>query len=410
MALLLTFAVLPLRAEEQQSLSPLRSGALRKSGMPATAESVTIPLNSTLSGFTVEVRINGNPVDLVLDTGAALTILSPETARKLGLKAEGIGDQVRGITGMHLEAQRVLTRRFSLGEAWTENEPVGVLPMPQGLNGILGVATLADWDVRIDPATKELTLFPANKARPLEGEIALPLTCELVNPEASKSNPQGLRLLNLMVPVRVGSHDFLAVPDTGNGGILTLPRALMDKIAPEAMKEAWPALVSGVSISGSMATRAAKLPEFTFGPDTLRGLATDVYDAVPGTRGERMGSIGLNLLRHYVMTCRFSAGDLRLKPLGTVQEITRTSTAGMNLGFGDGGRILILSVVPEGPAASAGLRAEDSILEIEGRPLKTMKPEELAAFKRLPPGSSVKVLYRRGEAKPVEVTLVLVKQ
>ena len=45
-----------------------------------------------------------------------------------------------------------------------------------------------------------------------------------------------------------------------------------------------------------------------------------------GTRGtftlaESHGAIGLNILRRYGMTFRFAAGELRLKPLGTVQEV-----------------------------------------------------------------------------------------
>ncbi len=108
------------------------------------------------------------------------------------------------------------------------------------------------------------------------------------------------------------------------------------------------------------------LPEFAFGPDTLRGLPTDVIDAVSGTHAERNGVIGLNLLRHYVMTFRFAAGELRLKPLGTVQEITRTSTAGINLDPG----YKILSVDPDGPADKAGLRAGDELLKSKAYPSK----------------------------------------
>ncbi len=39
-----------------------------------------------------------------------------------------------------------------------------------------------------------------------------------------------------------------------------------------------------------------------------------------------------------------------------------------------------------------------------------MKPEEFAAFKRLPPGTIVEVRYRRGESDPVETKLQLVKK
>jgi C-terminal processing protease CtpA/Prc len=56
------------------------------------------------------------------------------------------------------------------------------------------------------------------------------------------------------------------------------------------------------------------------------------------------------------------------------------------------------------------MRAGDELLEIEGRPLKTMQPQELAAFKQLAPGTVVKIRYRRGEGKPVDTTLVLVKE
>jgi C-terminal processing protease CtpA/Prc len=49
------------------------------------------------------------------------------------------------------------------------------------------------------------------------------------------------------------------------------------------------------------------------------------------------------------------------------------------------------------------------VLEIEGHPLKTMKPEEFAALKRLPPGTTITIRYRRTDAEPEEVKLVLIK-
>jgi clan AA aspartic protease (TIGR02281 family) len=404
--LLLSCSILPLRGDDQQAASPALLGALRSSALPAEAESVTIPLQSTDWGFTVEVHIDGKPLQLILDTGAAGTILSPEAARKVGLEVVEWKANITSLTGRQLAARRALTKRITVGDAWTENEPVFVSEMPRRIDGLLGVSTLADWDVRIDPPAKNLTLFNAGKAPPQEGETAVPLTCELVNPEASRSNRQGFRGINLGVPVRVGAHELTAIPDTGYGGIFQLSGVLTEKFAPEGIKAAGPALATTTGLSGSAVTRTAKLPEFTFGPDTLRGLATEVVDAAPGTIAERCGIVGLNLLRHYVMTFRFSAGEVRLKPLGTVQEITRTSTAGIYLDPDD----KIISVVPGGPAAKAGLRAGDELLEIEGHPLKTMTPEVFAAFKRLPPGSLVKVRYRRGEADPVEVGLVLVKE
>ena len=140
LALLLSFAVLPLQGQEKQSESSLLSGALRKSGLPEDKESVTIPLKSTFGGFTVEVRIDGKPVQLILDTGACATVLSQEAAERLGLKLKECDDiNARDISGTKLGMQRALTKRIVLGEAWTKNEPVFVTAIPQGVgDGVLG--------------------------------------------------------------------------------------------------------------------------------------------------------------------------------------------------------------------------------------------------------------------------------
>lgn len=408
LALILCCASFPLHGENSQPISPALAGALRTSGLPAAAESVVIPLESNIFGsFIAKILVDGKPVQLVLDMGAACTVLSPETARKLGLQAMGNSESGISAVGGQVVGQRALTKRISLGNAWTENEPVFVAEMMPGIHGLLGAGTLVDWDVRIDPASNKLTLFPAGKAPPLEDETVLPLTCRLTSSAPVTPNQQGFRPMSLTVPVRVGTHELPATPDTGGIGIIfLLPSVLLEKLEPEAMKNASSGLITGFSMSGKAVSRQAKLPAITFGPDTLRDVNTDIIDFPPDSTSAGKGIIGMNLLRHYVMTFRFSAGELRLKPLGTVQEITRSSTAGINMDPD----FKILSVMPDGPADKAGLRAGDEVLEIGEQPLKTMTPEKFAALKRLPPGSVVKVRYRRGEFSPVEAQIVLVKK
>jgi len=408
---LFTCTVTSLWGEERGSDARLLSGALRESGMPDSVENVTIPLSYTFAGLTAEVLIDGKPEQLLLDTGASTTALSVETAEKHGLNEKVPIANGESSTGENIEATFALTKRISIGDAWTKNEPVIVTRiLIPGINGVLGVGTLADWDVRINPLTKKLILYPAGKAPPLEGETVVPLISQLVNPNSSISNQQGLRLLNLRVPVSVGDHKLMVIPDTGYGGILQLSQALTEKVAPGAMKESLPSLATGTNISGGHMSRITKIPLFTFGPNTLRSLPASVVGTPVGSDRTYTGIIGLNLLRHYVMTFSFSAGELRLKPIGTVQEITQSSTAGIFLAPGEGGRIFIGDVIPNGPAGQVGLRAGDELLEIEGIPLKTMKQEEFEAFKKLPPGSKVKVIYSRGDERPTKVTLVLVKK
>ena len=154
LVLLLTFAVLPLHGQDQQSDSKLLSGALRKSSLPEGKESVEIPLTSTFRGLTVDIHINGKPVRLVLDTGAAATAVSPETAERLGVKARNLSARGFSASGKRFALRVAATERISLGEAWTTDEPMFIIKLPTGaaVDGVLGMGTLAVWDVRLDPA------------------------------------------------------------------------------------------------------------------------------------------------------------------------------------------------------------------------------------------------------------------
>ena len=130
LALLLSCIILPLFGADPPSISPALTGALRRSGLPEAAESVVIPLESNITGaFIVESLVDGKPVQLVLDSGAAFTVLSPETARKIGLQAMGNSESTTSATGERVVGQTALTKRISLGDAWTENEPV-LFPEP----------------------------------------------------------------------------------------------------------------------------------------------------------------------------------------------------------------------------------------------------------------------------------------
>lgn len=185
---ILSFITLPVLAETPSKSSEASLiGALRKSGLPATEKSISIPIKSTILGLEVEGQINGQPVHFILDTGAAVTIISPELAAKLDLKATESNANLFSSTGEQVVNQASVIKRITIGTAWTENEPVIVSKQINGIDAMLGIATLADCDVRIDPVTNTLTMFPAGKAPSLEGETVVPLKCNIANPEASVS-------------------------------------------------------------------------------------------------------------------------------------------------------------------------------------------------------------------------------
>ncbi len=78
------------------------------------------------------------------------------------------------INGDRIKAKIAITQSITLGEAWVKNEPIQIIDLPRAFtnplgnglscDGILGISTLADWDVCFNPAKNNLTLYPAGKA------------------------------------------------------------------------------------------------------------------------------------------------------------------------------------------------------------------------------------------------------
>lgn len=387
---------------------PLMAGYYRRSSIPDGNEGISLPLERTFMGHMVTMRINGRDIRAVLDTGANGTLVSPGQAEALGIRSGSVVD-LTGIAGVTQQSRVGVASRLEIAGAVIQDEPVVIAALPEPFEAILGMSTLRDFDMRIDPRAKRLTLWPAGKAPLLPGETALPLTVETKNPASGVANPQRWQLTSLQTAVTMAGHHQNCKVDTGSGGLFLLPSGLAEKLMPGVTANAPPARVSSVGMSGAFASRSIRIPSFQFGPDTLTNLVADAVDFPDRSTLGGYGILGNGILQHYVMTFDFKAGSLRLLPLGTVQDVTRKSTAGVSMGFKDG-EVVILSLEPGGAGELAGLLAGDTVIEIGGIPIKELQPEQMAAFQRLPPGTATEMTYRRASGKPVRVSVILQKE
>jgi hypothetical protein len=398
-------SVIPARQPEPPSA--LVAGYERQSQIGWAPEGVSLPLEYTFMGIEAEVQINGKTFRAIVDTGANTSVLTPNAAKIAGIHAATKSSAVAS-SGLLTRARIGVAARIDLGAAVTYNEPVGIADLPEPCQVLLGMSTLRDFDVRIDPRAKRLTLWPAGKAPAMKDEIILPLTVTTANAGPGVDNPQRWRITKLSVTAAVGGKDLPCTPDTGNGGLLQLPEALAEKLSPGITRRALPAIATGVGLTGTMVSRSARLPSFQFGPDTLTDLNIDLLAMPEDSSLGSVGNIGNGILRHYILTFDFDTGRLRLVPLGTVGDVMLQSTAGVNMGIKEG-NVVILSLDPGGAGEKAGLLSGDVLIEIGGIPLKTMTPEQLAALKRLPPGTVVSVKYRRSSGEPTVVPVALQK-
>ena len=124
---------------------------------------VTVPLERVGHLFVVSVNLNGErDARLILDTGASHTILSQDLALDLGLLAD---PAVRSVTlntvGGPVIADLVKVPSIRIGSAEVQNSLAAVFDFsdrPNGVEGLLGLTFLGDFEVTLDAKRKQLHL------------------------------------------------------------------------------------------------------------------------------------------------------------------------------------------------------------------------------------------------------------
>jgi predicted aspartyl protease len=167
---------------------------------------------SHLRTYGVEVLVNGTPLKLVVDTGAAGVVLMRWGAERAGLvKGEsatvgGVGDGRKASAGY-----RAVAENFRIGDLEYRNVTVSVAEQPVvGIeDGLIGSNVLSEFLITLDFAGGKLRLDPLEGYTP--GELQ-----DRMDIAAMKDATRVFRFGHLlMVPVKVNARPALFVLDTG---------------------------------------------------------------------------------------------------------------------------------------------------------------------------------------------------
>ena len=137
-------------------------GALGAPPRPRRTQETVIGLTKVPGGWLTEVVINGAWTGpLLLDTGASVTLISPEVARSAGLT---IGPdipvaEVQGVAGRTRGSVVTLTS-LQVGDVEARGIRAIVVDLPSGLHGLLGNSFLARYSFTLDPRQGALRLQP----------------------------------------------------------------------------------------------------------------------------------------------------------------------------------------------------------------------------------------------------------
>ena len=133
----------------------------------ALAAPTEVPIQIVNNVPRVAARINGSPqiAVLIVDTGAAATILSPRLARRLGIEVppQAPRRNIQVVGGQMVEVARTKVSMIQIGAAVIEDVEVGVydaVPAEPLVDGILGGDILRRFTVTLDHNARRMRLLP----------------------------------------------------------------------------------------------------------------------------------------------------------------------------------------------------------------------------------------------------------
>jgi Aspartyl protease/PDZ domain len=346
----------------------------------------------------VSTMIDGHgPYHFLLDTGAGITVITPELAARIGLSGAG-SQRVTG-GGGSVQVQRLDLSDVRIGKAEVHHVAAVVIPLPpdvtyQGdygrIDGVIGYSFLSHFAVTIDMKADTATFSPAGTYRAPPGANTVPAD------------------LDDNTPIVAASVDGISGTfklDTGDSGVLTLAAPFEAAHHAELRySHALPVITWGVG--GFEQDLDVRLHSFALGGTTFPDVITTLSLTKTGIFGSGTkfaGNVGDDILNHFVFTIDYPRRRVDFTPEAAVAPYHPYKQPGFAATRQADGTFRIVAVIPHSPASQAGLRTGDVLLTLDGDPLPEVDTAQIKEALR-----ATEVTYTvRSAGKTRSVTLVL---
>jgi predicted aspartyl protease len=339
--------------------------------------------------------LNGHEVRLALDTGANLMVVSPEAAAAAGIRSttkikfSAFGDR-RG------SARMGVIDSVAIGPAVAEKVPVAIMPMPSLLqgDGLVELSFLKQFNFRLDYDRKSVSFAPRASTNLAAGGSSVPMQ-------------QGTPML--VVQAEVDGIPAKLMVDTGGGQALILRSWFVEK---HKLRERYPkrlSLITGVGLLGQMRGEIARLQTLKLGGFTVTNVFAEFEKKARTWPGDFAGFVGGPFLRQFNITFDAAGHRLWIDPNSSYDK-GASPPASVRSGLvclPEGTNWIVLDILADSPAAEAGVRRGDRLLEINGVPVSSLKPAEIRRAFRAEPGTRVRLRIQSGDEAVREVYLQL---
>ncbi len=362
---------------------------------PTGKSAVEVPFEIHSGHLYIRVAINGAaPVLLMLDAGA-VNALTPESTRALGLAADD-AVPAAGATEDSPEPSTVRATRLDIGGIVLEDQAFAVIPLAdfmrrvEGLDevaGLVGHELFKRFPIKVDHARFRAVIYHPAGFRYDGGGVRVPM-----------------RLMGRMPQVE-GSVDgiggFFDI-DLGSRSALTLAAPFAQQNGFAERLNAKREVISGAGVGGYARALLARAQTLKLGDVTISNPLTYLSTATRGPFADpnRAGNVGNAILRRFDITFDFAQDALYFEANANNRLPEWQDRAGVWAERAAGGYVLV-EVVPEGPAANAGLKAGDVVVAIDGKPVGSVSLSQFRQRLSAPPGSKVRLKLDGGATRIV---------
>src|ERR1051325_5097472 len=261
------------------------------------------------------VHVNGNkePLRFVLDTGSGMSVISEDTAQRLGLRPVARGGTARAVGGGgRFDIVYGFLQTLEIGDARISNVPVYIRRFYNDrmrVDGYIGLSVISKYVTTVDYGTHTMTLSRQRAAPPPSSEV----------------RPAGID-----IPLRPASAGFLSgevliesvekplnfIIDTGATVSVVSENLTEREDLARFVQNVRLKIYGSAGVADNV--KMLMLPRVSFGSFERERLTAAVLDmdSINETAGfEQTGIIGGNFLNHFRLTFDFQRGFLRMEPL-----------------------------------------------------------------------------------------------
>lgn len=371
---------------------------------PPLSRTTEVPVEITDHLLFVPVAVgNHPPSSFILDSGAQISVLEKRTAAASGLftrergRAAGAGPAFVETSVFHDVDLQLPDIAIQLPQVMAFPLTPLSLEVGRPIDGLLGRDVIERYVVEVDYERRLLRFHdPATYVVPPDA-VAVPVTFD-----------GGRAVVAAKLTLTDGrSVAMRMLVDTAASGIavsrpFAAKQRIYDAIAPA---------IDGpmaVGVGGVAQQRIGRAKQFAFAGFTFDApiVSATVSRAGGVDRRENDGLLGASVLRRFTVTFDYAHRRLLLVPNGALGEPFEADMSGAGVMAADMNfdRIRVRYVLPNSPAAEAGLQEGDEIVSIDGHSAAGLKVDGIhALFEQ--PGKRYLLRIRRG-GRELDVAIV----